>query len=60
LRGARRNNYHGIVVLELPADADTPMILSLIEGFLRQEAVIRKLPGRLAIVSVGRIRLRPA
>ncbi len=60
IRNYPPDHYHGIVVLELPADADAPFILSLIDGFLRQEAVMQKLPGRLAIVSVGRIRLRPA
>ena len=60
IRNYPPDRYHGLVVLELPPDADAPFILALIEGFPNQESVVRRLPGRLAIVSAGRIRLRPA
>ncbi len=53
-------DYAGIVVLELPRDATARTILSLIEGLLQQPTVLSRLPGRLAIVEFGRIRLRPA
>jgi hypothetical protein len=52
-------SYHGIVVLELPRDAGAKFILGLIDEFARQPAVLSRLPGRLAIVEAGRIRLRP-
>ena len=52
-------NYPGIVALDLPRDASAAFILGLIENFVHQTAVIARLPGRLAIVGVGRIRLRP-
>ena len=52
--------YHGIVVLELPRHADARFIFGLIESFLRQIPLLPNLPGRLAIVEAGRIRLRPA
>ena len=52
--------YHGIVVLELPRDADAKFILGLIESFVQQTAILTRLSGRLAIVEAGRIRLRPA
>ena len=60
IRNYPPHRYHGLVVLELPTDADAQYILTLLEGFLRQEAVVNGLPGRLAIVAAGRIRLRPA
>ena len=52
--------YHGIVVVELPRDATAKFILGLIENFVQQTAILARLPGRLAIVEAGRIRLRPA
>lgn len=51
--------YSGIVVLVLPATATATYIVQLLEGFLREEEVLADLPGRLAIVEPGRIRLRP-
>ena len=54
------SSYHGIVVLELPRDASAAFILGLMESFVRQRDILARLPGRLAIVEAGRIRLRPA
>lgn len=51
--------YAGIVVLELPRNATTSFILSLIEAFLQQTGLLSRLAGRLAIVEAGRVRLRP-
>lgn len=51
--------YAGIVVLELPRDATASFILRLVESLLRQPEVVAKVEGRLAIVSAGRVRLRP-
>lgn len=53
-------SYHGIVVLELPRDASAKFILGLMESFVQQTAILAVLPGQLAIVEAGRIRLRPA
>ncbi len=49
----------GIVVLELPRHATATFIVALVESFLRWSDVLERLPGRLAIVEPGRIRLRP-
>jgi hypothetical protein len=52
--------YSGIAVLELPRDATAAFILRLLESFILQTEMLARLPGRLAIVKPGRIRLRPA
>ena len=53
-------DYAGIVVFVLPDNANRDMILRLIAGFFREESVLSRLPGRLAIAEPGGIRLRPA
>lgn len=50
--------YAGIVVLDLPARATSPIILKLLREFFAQSELINDLPGRLAIVAFGRVRLR--
>jgi predicted nuclease of predicted toxin-antitoxin system len=50
--------YSGIVVLELPKDPSVSSILDLLEEFLKQNELIKKIPGQLAIVEPGRIRFR--
>ncbi|MCS7336894.1 MAG: DUF5615 family PIN-like protein [Verrucomicrobiae bacterium] len=52
--------YPGLVVLELPRNASATFILRLLENFLRQSDIVERLPGRLAIIEPGRVRLRPA
>ncbi|MGA2799120.1 MAG: DUF5615 family PIN-like protein [Thermoguttaceae bacterium] len=52
-------DYAGIVVLGLPEKANRDFILRLIIAFLKHPEIISKLPGHLAIVEPGRIRLRP-
>ena len=52
--------YSGIVVFELPNTATAKTILNLIERFVQRDEILTRLPGRLAIVSLGRVRLRPA
>ena len=52
--------FHGLVVFELPRDAGAKLILGLIESFVQQTVILARLPGKLAIVEAGRIRLRPA
>ena len=53
-------NYEGLVVIQPPRRANRAVILMLIEQFLNTTDVTSVLPGRLAIVEPGRIRLRPA
>ena len=50
----------GIVVLRLLKHANSPFIVKLLEDLLAREDILGRLPGRLAIVEPGRIRLRPA
>jgi hypothetical protein len=45
------DQYAGLVVFELPPTATVPV--------LRQRDILALLPGRLAIVEPGRVRLRP-
>ncbi|MCL4741997.1 MAG: DUF5615 family PIN-like protein [Phycisphaerales bacterium] len=54
------DRYSGIVVFELPETANRDFILSVIALLLRQTGVVERLAGRLAIVDVDRVRLRPA
>jgi predicted nuclease of predicted toxin-antitoxin system len=54
------DQYMGIVVIDLPSSATASTILKLADGFLQQTQTLIDLPGRLAIVEPGRIRLRPA
>ena len=50
----------GIVVLRLRKFANSPVIVKLAESLLERTDVLERLPGRLAVVEPGRIRLRPA
>jgi hypothetical protein len=52
--------YRGIVVLEPPSETNRAMILRLVATLLANATVTSQLPGRLAIVQFGRVRLRPA
>ena len=53
-------SYAGIVVFTLPRHATVAFILHLVDHLLQQSVVLARLPGRLAIVEPGRIRLRPS
>ena|SRR6266542_3604692 len=50
--------YYGIVVLDLPRNATSNYINSLLDSFLQNEPVVNQLAGMLAIVEAGRVRLR--
>ncbi|MFZ1933880.1 MAG: DUF5615 family PIN-like protein [Thermoguttaceae bacterium] len=52
--------YSGLVVFVFPRDANREVILNLIRKFLEEPSILDRLPGRLAIVEPGRVRLRPA
>ncbi len=60
IRNYQPETYPGIVVFELPRNATAPFILALITNLLRDQLILERLPGRLAIVEAGRIRLRPS
>jgi predicted nuclease of predicted toxin-antitoxin system len=60
IRNYPPEDYPGIAVFELPNHATIPVIASLVDAFLQQPIVLTNLPGRLAIVEPGRVRLRPA
>jgi predicted nuclease of predicted toxin-antitoxin system len=58
IRSYPPGEYAGIVVLSLPRNASGKYINSLFAGFLDQVDLLAQLPGRLAIVETGRVRLR--
>ncbi|HEY3354065.1 MAG TPA: DUF5615 family PIN-like protein [Polyangia bacterium] len=60
IRNYPPGEYHGLVVLQLPPNATGPVILALLADLVEQAALLERLPGRLAIVEPGRVRLRPA
>jgi predicted nuclease of predicted toxin-antitoxin system len=51
-------DYAGIVVLVIPPTVTSLYITQLLESFLQQSALVERLPGKLAIVEAGRVRLR--
>ena len=58
IRNYPPGEYAGLVILKLPRTANASFILSLLESFLQQEDVVAKIPGKLAIVESGRVRIR--
>lgn len=52
--------YAGIVVLRLPRTATALYILNLFESFLKRKELVAQMPGKLAVVEPGRIRIRTA
>ena len=53
-------DYAGIVVLVIPPMVTSLYITQLLVMFLQQRDVVEQLPGKLAIVEAGRVRLRGA
>ena len=53
-------DYAGIVVLVIPPMVTSLYITQLLAMFLQQRDVVEQLPGKLAIVEAGRVRLRGA
>ena len=51
-------DYAGMAVLVLPESATRASILRLVSTFAAQHEVLESLPGKLAIIDAGRIRLR--
>lgn len=60
IRDYRPEDYAGIVVFVFPDNANRDTILNLIKAFFKEQSVVEKLSGRLAIAEPGRVRLRPA
>jgi hypothetical protein len=50
--------YPGIVVLDLPRNATAKFINAFLDRFLDEDELVRNLPGKLAIVAPGRVRIR--
>lgn len=59
IRNYPPERFGGLVVLEIPKSATTNRILRLLESLLRQADIVERLPGRLAIVEWGNVRIRP-
>jgi len=59
IRNYPPDRFGGLVVLEIPKNATADMILRLLESLLRQADIVKRLPGRLAIVEWGNVRIRP-
>ena len=60
IRNYPPGEYAGLVVLKLPRAATAFFILNLLESFLQQEDLVAQIPGSLAIVEPGRVRIRTA
>lgn len=58
IRNYPPKEYPGIVVFYIPSNVTVAYILSLLESFLQQEQILEQLPGKLAIVEAGRVRIR--
>ncbi|MBI5183925.1 MAG: DUF5615 family PIN-like protein [Nitrospinae bacterium] len=50
--------YAGLIVLSIHREATAIFILNLLESFVNQEKLVSEMPGKLAIVEPGRIRIR--
>ena len=59
IRNYPPDQFAGLVVLELPKNATADMILRLLDALLQQADIVERLPGRLAIVEWGNVRIRP-
>jgi hypothetical protein len=59
IRNYPPEEYRGLVVLRVPRSASGAFISSLIQYLIESEHVLTQLPGRLAIVEPGRIRMWP-
>ncbi len=60
VRNYPSGDYAGLVVLRLPKTATASFTLNLLESFLQQEDLVAQMPGKLAIVEPGRVRIRTA
>lgn len=51
--------FQGIVVVRLPESVTRQFVLSVVARFAAENEILALLPGRLCILEVDRIRLRP-
>lgn len=58
IRNYPPEQYAGIVVLNIPAKTTSLYINQLLATFLAQTELLPQIPGKLAIVEPGRVRLR--
>lgn len=58
IRNYPPGKYFGIVVLRLPAKATSATILTLLKSLLVQTEIVNQLNGKLAIIELGRVRIR--
>ena len=58
IRNYPPQHYAGIVVLVIPPTVTATYITRLLDSFFVQQTLIAQLPGKLAIVEPGRVRLR--
>jgi len=59
IRNYPPDRFAGLVVLEIPKNATADRILGLLDSLLRQADLVERLPGRLAVVAWGKVRIRP-
>ena len=60
IRNYPPGEYAGLVVLKLHRTANASFILNLLESFLHQKDLVTQMPGKLAIVEPGRVRIKTA
>jgi len=58
IRNYPPGEYFGLLILRLPAKATSVTILTLLNGFLMQSKVVDQLSGKLAVIEIGRARIR--
>jgi predicted nuclease of predicted toxin-antitoxin system len=59
IRNYPPDRFAGLVVLKVPRNATADRILKLLDSLLRQADLVERLPGRLAVVAWGNVRIRP-
>lgn len=58
IRNYPPSNYSGIVVLHIPRNTTSDYIVALVDSFFQNDSLLQQLPGKLAIVEAGQVRMR--
>jgi predicted nuclease of predicted toxin-antitoxin system len=58
IRNYPPGEYFGLLILGLPAKAKSVTILTLLRSFLMQTKIVDRLSGKLAVIEIGRVRIR--
>jgi predicted nuclease of predicted toxin-antitoxin system len=58
IRNYPPGEYFGLLILRLPAKATSVTILPLLKSFLMQSKIVDRLSGKLAVIELGRVRIR--